>query len=96
MLLNFAVLAACYEKRMDQVQTWRHDAPSWDTDEIRADARTYLAFLGEMGYPLAPIEQAIISGEPYIPQAANDSADAEEPEDADREDLDGEEPDQDA
>jgi hypothetical protein len=70
MLLNFAALAACYEKRMDQVQTWRHDEPSWDTEEIRADARVYLAFLGEMGYPLAPIEQAIISDEPYTPQAA--------------------------
>lgn len=68
MLMNFAVLAACYEKRMDQVQTWRHDRPSWDTDEIRADARVYLEFLGEVGYPLAPIEQAIISGEPYAPQ----------------------------
>ncbi|WP_127357647.1 hypothetical protein [Actinacidiphila soli] len=101
MLLNFAVLAACYEKRIQEVQTWRHDEPSWDTDEIRADARTYLAFLGEMGYRLAPIEQAIISGEPYTPQAAEeaedaDHEDAEEPEDADRDDQDGEDPDQDA
>jgi ParB/RepB/Spo0J family partition protein len=68
MLLNFAALAACWEKRIDQVQTWRHDKPQEDTEEIRADARVYLAFLGEMGYPPAPVEQAIISGEPYAPQ----------------------------
>ncbi|WP_265737536.1 hypothetical protein [Actinacidiphila soli] len=43
-----------------------------------------------MGYRLAPIEQAIISGEPYTPQAA------EEAKDADQDDQDGEDPDQDA
>jgi ParB family chromosome partitioning protein len=94
MLLNFAVLAACYEKRIQEVQTWRHDEPSWDTEEIRADARTYLAFLGEVGYPLAPIEQAIISGDPYTPQAAEDAD--QDDQDADQDDQDGEEPDQDA
>jgi hypothetical protein len=68
MLLNFAVLAACYDKRIDEVQTWRHDAPQFDTEEIRADACVYLALLGQMGYPLAPVEQAIITGEHYTPR----------------------------
>ncbi|MCX4554214.1 ParB/RepB/Spo0J family partition protein [Streptomyces sp. NBC_01500] len=65
LLVNFAVLAACFEKRLDQVQTWRHDEPAWDTEAIRADARVYLGFLVDVGYPLSLIEQAIVSGEPY-------------------------------
>ncbi|MCX4515905.1 hypothetical protein OHA27_37950 [Streptomyces sp. NBC_01619] len=75
MLLNFAVLAACHEKKLDDVQTWRHDAPQWDSEATRADARVYLAFLGELGYPLTAIEQAIITGEPFTLQNGQESED---------------------
>lgn len=69
-LTSFAIFAACFEKRITESQTWRHDKPQYDTEDIRADARTYLEFLGTIGYPLSPIEQAVISGEPYTPQDA--------------------------
>ena len=74
-LLNFAPYAASFEKRISEVQTWRHDKPQFDTEEIRADARVYLRALGEMGYPLSPIEQAVIDGKPYTPEPQNAAMD---------------------
>ncbi|MGW7208488.1 ParB/RepB/Spo0J family partition protein [Streptomyces sp. NPDC054837] len=68
-LLNFAVLAATFEKRMGEVRTWRTDRTArsavYELSEIRADARTWLTFLAEIGYPLSRIEQAIVDDEPY-------------------------------
>ncbi|MEU8893671.1 ParB N-terminal domain-containing protein [Streptomyces sp. NPDC048442] len=66
-LMNFAVLAASYEKRLDQVQTWRMDKPSWDTEEIRDGARVYLSYLSTIGYTLAPVEKAIVDNVPFDP-----------------------------
>ncbi|MEU3795974.1 ParB/RepB/Spo0J family partition protein [Streptomyces fructofermentans] len=98
-LLNFAVLAAAFEKRMNEVRTWRTDLTArsavYELREIRADARTWLTFLAEIGCPLSSIEQAIVDDEPYQKgepdaddpdaQAAEDTPDgasAEDSEDA--------------
>ncbi|MFE1437095.1 ParB/RepB/Spo0J family partition protein [Streptomyces sp. NPDC058739] len=68
-LLNFAVLAAAFEKRMAEVRTWRTDSTArsavYELREIRHDARTWLTFLADNGYPLSRIEQAITSDKPY-------------------------------
>ncbi|MGM9470361.1 ParB/RepB/Spo0J family partition protein [Streptomyces murinus] len=68
-LLSFAVLAATFEKRMGEVRTWRTDSTArstvYELREIREDARTWLTFLTEIGYPLSSIEQAIADDEPY-------------------------------
>ncbi|MFI7405934.1 ParB/RepB/Spo0J family partition protein [Streptomyces sp. NPDC049541] len=68
-LLNFAVLAATFEKRMGEVRTWRTDPAArsavYELREIREDARTWLSFLAEIGYPLSSVEQAIVDDEPY-------------------------------
>ncbi|MBC2868742.1 ParB/RepB/Spo0J family partition protein [Streptomyces mexicanus] len=68
-LLNFAVLAASFEKRMGEVRTWRTDNAArssvYELREIREDARTWLSFLAEIGYPLSSVEQAIVDDEPY-------------------------------
>ncbi|MFJ8313993.1 MULTISPECIES: ParB/RepB/Spo0J family partition protein [unclassified Streptomyces] len=68
-LLNFAVLAATFEKRMTEARTWRTDRSAqssvYELHEIRSDARTWLAFLAEIGYPLSRVEQAVVADEPY-------------------------------
>ncbi|MYT71186.1 MULTISPECIES: ParB/RepB/Spo0J family partition protein [unclassified Streptomyces] len=64
-LTQFAVLAACYERRIEPAHTWRPDNPQWDTPNRREDARAYLTFLAELGYEPTPIEAAIISGTDY-------------------------------
>ncbi|MEV4040384.1 ParB/RepB/Spo0J family partition protein [Streptomyces umbrinus] len=68
-LLNFAVLAATFEKRMSEARTWRTDATArsavYELREIRQDARTWLTFLAEIGYPLSSVEQAVVDDEPY-------------------------------
>ncbi|MFE7172611.1 ParB/RepB/Spo0J family partition protein [Streptomyces sp. NPDC057616] len=65
LFVNFAVIAACYEKRIEKPNTWRQDQPDWDTEEIRADARLYLAFLAELGHQLSPVERNIIDDTPF-------------------------------
>ncbi|WP_020124550.1 ParB/RepB/Spo0J family partition protein [Streptomyces canus] len=79
-LLNFAVLAATFEKRMGEVRTWRTDRTArssvYELSEIRSDARTWLTFLAEIGYPLSSVEQAITDDEPY-------QEDEPDPDDAD-------------
>ncbi|MFD7163568.1 ParB/RepB/Spo0J family partition protein [Streptomyces violascens] len=91
-LLNFAVLAATFEKRMGEVRTWRTDPTArssvYELRETRSDARTWLTFLAEIGYPLSGIEQAVVDDEPYQehePDAANE-ADEDTPGDASAED----------
>jgi ParB family chromosome partitioning protein len=37
----------------------------YELREIREDARTWLSFLAEIGYPLSSVEQAIVDDEPY-------------------------------
>ncbi|WP_030618517.1 hypothetical protein [Streptomyces fulvoviolaceus] len=68
-LLNFAVLAATFEKRMGETRTWRTDRTAqsavYELREIRADARTWLTFLAELGYPLSGVEQAVVDNEPF-------------------------------
>ncbi|RRR69052.1 ParB N-terminal domain-containing protein [Streptomyces sp. RP5T] len=87
LFVNFAVIAACYEKRIEQANTWRQDQPEWDTEEIRADARVYLKFLAELGHQLSPIERNVIDDTPF---------EIEEESAAPPADTDGEEPDQSA
>ncbi|MGW2890657.1 ParB/RepB/Spo0J family partition protein [Streptomyces griseoruber] len=84
-LLNFAVLAATFEKRMNEVRTWRTDLTArsavYELREIREDARTWLTFLAEIGYPLSSVEQAIVDDEPYQegePDADDTDAQADE------------------
>ncbi|MFF3982344.1 ParB/RepB/Spo0J family partition protein [Streptomyces sp. NPDC001828] len=84
-LLNFAVLAASFEKRTSEVRTWRTDSTArsavYELPETRSDARTWLAFLATIGYPLSSIEQAIVDDEPYqdgVPEADDDAGQADE------------------
>ncbi|MFG2793995.1 ParB/RepB/Spo0J family partition protein [Streptomyces sp. NPDC048419] len=65
LLVNFAVIAACYEKRIEKPNTWRQDQPEWDTEEIRADARVWLTFLAELGHQLSPVERDVIDDTPF-------------------------------
>jgi ParB family chromosome partitioning protein len=61
-----AVIATCYEERMDGEQgryTWRTDRRF--TQCPREDAGAYFRFLASVGYELAPIEQAVADGVPY-------------------------------
>ncbi|MGC0334872.1 ParB family chromosome partitioning protein [Streptomyces sp. SAI-170] len=91
-LLNFAVLAATFEKRMGEVRTWRTDHAArsavYELQEIREDARTWLSFLAELGYPLSTVEQAITDDKPYQegepdPADTDDQADEDTLEDPD-------------
>ncbi|MFI5808689.1 ParB N-terminal domain-containing protein [Streptomyces sp. NPDC051561] len=80
-LMNFAVLAASHEKRLDQVQTWRTDKPSWDTEEIRDGARTYLSFLSTTGYTLSPVEKAIVDNVTFHPSGEPEESEADDGQD---------------
>lgn len=88
-LLNFAVLAATFEKRMNEVRTWRTDRTAqssvYELREIRQDARTWLTFLAEIGYPLSGVEQAVVDDEPYQ-EKEPDADDADGQADDDTED----------
>ncbi|MGW3984052.1 ParB/RepB/Spo0J family partition protein [Streptomyces mirabilis] len=89
-LLNFAVLAATFEKRMSEVRTWRTDRSAqssvYELREIRQDARTWLTFLAEIGYPLSGVEQAVVDDEPYE-EREPDADDADGQADEDTEDT---------
>jgi ParB family chromosome partitioning protein len=74
-MVNFAILAACYEKRMDPANSWRQDNPEIDTEEIRADARLWLRFLAEQGYELSPIELNLVDDTSFV-----EAADTDQPE----------------
>lgn len=82
-LSNFAVIAACYEYRISEVQTWRTDRPQWDTEAIRSDARVYLSFLASVGHRLSPIEQAIVDNEPFTLPEEDDDPETDDGPDAD-------------
>ena len=100
-LLMLAPVVAAYEGEMygtdaSRRATWRADRYS---PCPRNDAGRYLAFLTSMGYPLAPIEQAVADGMPYTgdapidpdsggPAAVNGEGDAPEGNDAVSEDHD--------
>lgn len=89
-LLNFAVLAATFKKRMNEVRTWRTDRTAqssvYELREIRQDARTWLTFLAEIGYPLSGVEQAVVDDEPYQ-EHEPDADDADGQADEDTEDT---------
>ncbi|MCX5206107.1 ParB/RepB/Spo0J family partition protein [Streptomyces sp. NBC_00237] len=86
-LINFAIIAGCYEKRLDEVQTWRTDKPSFDTNDIRDDARVYLSYLATIGYTLSLVEQAIVDDVEF--NALITEGQTETPEDT----ADGQQPD---
>jgi ParB family chromosome partitioning protein len=81
-LLLLAPIAVAYENEMygtdaGRRSTWRQDRYSPCS---RTEAGRYLAFLASLGYQLAPIEQAVVDGEPYTgdtlgDQLAGESAD---------------------
>jgi ParB family chromosome partitioning protein len=67
MMLQFAVVAAAYEKAVTK-DTWRTDqAPSEYFGSDRKHARVWLEFCREVGHNLAPIEAAIVADETYTP-----------------------------
>ncbi|HEV2640053.1 MAG TPA: ParB N-terminal domain-containing protein [Actinocrinis sp.] len=67
MLLQFAVVAAAYEKAVTK-DAWRTDqAPSEYGGSDRKHARVWLEFCREVGHNLAPIEAAIVADETYTP-----------------------------
>lgn len=66
-LCGFALVAGCFEKRIEIPQTWRSDEPVWNLAEIRRDARTYLEALVSFGYEPTPVEQAVIKNAAYEP-----------------------------
>lgn len=87
-LLMLAPYAAAFEKRIEASNVWRTDKPEWDTPDIRRDACTWLTFLGELGYPLSRIEQAVIADEAYTLEA--ETAKEQDETAADAEDSNGE------
>ncbi|HTJ71325.1 MAG TPA: ParB N-terminal domain-containing protein [Actinospica sp.] len=69
MMLNFAVVAAAYEKAVTK-DTWRTDQAQSAYDYSGSDrkhARVWLKFCREVGHNLAPIEAAIVADETYTP-----------------------------
>lgn len=67
MMLQFAVVAAAYEKAVTK-DTWRTDqAPSEYGDSDRRHARVWLEFCREVGHNLAPIEAAVVADAVYAP-----------------------------
>ena len=77
---------------MAEVRTWRTDSTAraslHELREIREDARTWLTFLAESGYPLSSIEQAFVHDEPYQ-EGEPDPADADADGQADEDTADG-------
>ncbi|MFF7415658.1 ParB/RepB/Spo0J family partition protein [Streptomyces lydicus] len=73
-LCDFAVIAGCFEKRIEVVQTWRTDEPVWDLPAIRRDARAYLKALVSFGYEPTPVERAVIEDEEFDPDVDVDNA----------------------
>lgn len=93
MMLQFATVAAAYEKAATK-DTWRTDQPPSEyTGADRKHARTWLTFCGEVGHNLSPIEEAIVADATYVPTslppasgtlpAAQGEAQDEDDEDAD-------------
>lgn len=67
MMLQFAVVAAAYEKAVTK-DTWRTDqSPAEYGGSDRQHARVWLEFCREVGHNLAPIEAAIVADETYTP-----------------------------
>ncbi|MFD0633065.1 ParB/RepB/Spo0J family partition protein [Catenulispora yoronensis] len=67
MMLQFATVAAAYEKAATK-DTWRTDQPPSEyTGADRRHARTWLTFCREVGHNLSPIEEAIVADETYVP-----------------------------
>ncbi|MGI3225006.1 hypothetical protein ACRJ4B_14880 [Streptomyces sp. GTA36] len=74
---------------MGETRTWRTDSTArsavYELREIRQDARTWLTFLAEIGYPLSSVEQAVVDDEPYQ-EHEPDTADTDGQADEDTED----------
>jgi ParB family chromosome partitioning protein len=84
-LLMLAPIAVAYESEMygadaGRRSTWRQDRYSPCS---RTEAGGYLAFLASLGYQLSPIEQAVVSGEPYTGDPLGDTLVDEPAEDPD-------------
>ncbi len=67
MMLQFAVVAAAYEKAMTK-DSWRTDQPPSEYGgSDHKHARVWLEFCQEVGHNLSPIEAAIVADQPYTP-----------------------------
>lgn len=67
LMLQFATVAAAYEKSATK-DTWRTDQPPSEyTGADRKHTRTWLTFCRDVGHNLAPIEEAIVADENYTP-----------------------------
>ena len=67
LMLQFATVAAAYEKAATK-DTWRTDQPPSEyTGSDRKHTRTWLTFCREVGHNLSPIEEAIVADETYAP-----------------------------
>ncbi len=78
-LLMIAPIAVAYESEMSGADanrraTWREDRYSPCS---RQEAGKYLSFLASLGYPLAPIEQAVADDVPYTGDTSTDPDPAE-------------------
>ncbi|MBR7833624.1 ParB N-terminal domain-containing protein [Actinospica durhamensis] len=66
-MLQFAAVAAAYEKAMTK-DVWRTDLPPSEyTGADRKHARVWLGFCAEAGHTLSPIEQAIVADQSHAP-----------------------------
>ncbi|MFE4635495.1 ParB N-terminal domain-containing protein [Streptomyces sp. NPDC056773] len=78
--LQFAAVAAVREKAAVR-QMWRTDDQAYP-EMYRVKAAAWLGVLKSLGYPLTPIEEAVMNGEPYDPKAPAAAAPAPEQEPA--------------
>lgn len=89
-LLTFAPVAGAYEQFMTD-KTWRLDT-DYETRADRPHARVWLSFCRDIGYPLSPIERAVIDDRAYDPDdpmpKLTDEADPDPTGDQDEDDPD--------
>ncbi len=75
--LHFATVGTRIEKQAGarDRRAWRTDSQAY-TDDLRGRIGDYLRALGELGYELSPIEQAVADRETYHPLGADQVAEA--------------------
>jgi ParB family transcriptional regulator, chromosome partitioning protein len=74
-VIQLAIAAASYEQAVTR-SVWRTDG-AHERAGVRKDAARWLTWLSGLGYPLTPIEAALVAGETYNPAAAEIAASTE-------------------